>query len=360
MTTQRRVVLLYEYACSGGLIESDAAFDHSAVRDEGWAMLRALATDLAAMERNHVQVIADYRGLPRQLPGCELVWARRKNEDLEILRKLSPKADWTIVIAPEFDGILFERGRCVECAGGRLLGAPTPLVELLADKQRTAGHLHRHGMRVPRGMLWSPGDHIPTLSPPLVIKPNDGAGSQDTYLCRNAHDVFEVLRTYRRHARIEEFVGGMPASVAFLCGLAGSVALPACSQSMALDQKLQYMGGSLPLEPTLAIRAHMLASRAIDCLPRMRGYVGVDLVLGDPSDGLGDYVIEINPRLTTSYVGLRELARSNLAEAMIDIAAGRMPHLSFSSKVIRFDNQGNMYAGPVPPRTCINPPTASG
>ena len=29
--------------------------------------------------------------------------------------------------------------------------------------------------------------------------------------------------------------------------------------------------------------------------------------------------IEINPRLTTSYVGLRSLAKSNLAKAMIEI-----------------------------------------
>ena len=33
----------------------------------------------------------------------------------------------------------------------------------------------------------------------------------------------------------------------------------------------------------------------------------------------GDRVIEINPRLTTSYVGLRALARFNLAEALLAV-----------------------------------------
>jgi hypothetical protein len=41
---------------------------------------------------------------------------------------------------------------------------------------------------------------------------------------------------------------------------------------------------------------------------------------------------------------LRELARVNIAEAMIDVAEGRMPHLSFSNEVIRFDNQGSTYS----------------
>ena len=57
-------------------------------------------------------------------------------------------------------------------------------------------------------------------------------------------------------------------------------------------------------------------------MPGLLGYVGVDLVLGDAADGSRDYAIEINPRLTTSYVGLRALADFNIAEAMLRAANG--------------------------------------
>ena len=57
-------------------------------------------------------------------------------------------------------------------------------------------------------------------------------------------------------------------------------------------------------------------------MPPTVGYVGVDLVLGREPDGSEDVVIEINPRLTTSYVGLRAAARTNLAEAMWQVAQG--------------------------------------
>jgi predicted ATP-grasp superfamily ATP-dependent carboligase len=70
-------------------------------------------------------------------------------------------------------------------------------------------------------------------------------------------------------------------------------------------------------------RAQKLALRAIAPVDGISGYVGVDLVLGDPPDGSGDVAIEINPRLTTSYVGLRALAEFNLAETLLALALHR-------------------------------------
>ena len=57
-------------------------------------------------------------------------------------------------------------------------------------------------------------------------------------------------------------------------------------------------------------------------MPNCFGYAGVDVVLGD--DGR-DWVIEINPRLTTSYIGLRALAETNLVEVMLRVAEDREP-----------------------------------
>jgi predicted ATP-grasp superfamily ATP-dependent carboligase len=44
------------------------------------------------------------------------------------------------------------------------------------------------------------------------------------------------------------------------------------------------------------------------------GYVGVDLVLADA----GPIVLEINPRLTTSYCGLRDALGINPAALVLD------------------------------------------
>jgi predicted ATP-grasp superfamily ATP-dependent carboligase len=101
------------------------------------------------------------------------------------------------------------------------------------------------------------------------------------------------------------------------------------------DGRFKYRGGELPIPHELARRAVVLSQRAVDCVPGLLGYVGVDIVLGETAEG--DRAIEINPRLTTSYVGLRTLADFNIAEAMIAVAEGsRLPSLRWKSGRIRF------------------------
>ena len=100
-----------------------------------------------------------------------------------------------------------------------------------------------------------------------------------------------------------------------------------------------YEGGELPLPAALATRATSLAQRAVAAVPGLFGYVGVDLVLGNEAD----FVIEINPRLTTSYVGLRRLARFNVAGEMLRIAEGGRPApLQWRDGRVAFAKNGNV------------------
>ena len=78
-------------------------------------------------------------------------------------------------------------------------------------------------------------------------------------------------------------------------------------------------------------------------LPGLHGYFGVDLVLGAAADGSEDAVIEINPRLTTSYIGLRRLARFNLAEALLALVTGAtLPAENWRTGLITFSADGRV------------------
>ena len=87
-----------------------------------------------------------------------------------------------------------------------------------------------------------------------------------------------------------------------------------------------------------------MALAVTEAFPLTAGYLGIDMVLAQRPDQR-DVVIEVNPRLTTSYVGLRELAHCNLAEAMLDVAQGKAPDLSFDEGPVEFLADGTIFRG---------------
>jgi predicted ATP-grasp superfamily ATP-dependent carboligase len=180
-----------------------------------------------------------------------------------------------------------------------------------------------------------------------VCKPRDGAGSQATFLVSNAEDleaalVLAVAEGWHGVMILQPFVRGQAVSVAFLLGPQQCLPLLPASQHLSEDGRFRYRGGRLPLATDLAKRAVSLGRRAVAAVTGLKGYVGVDLVVGSEMDGSGDRVIEINPRLTTSYVGLRALARGNLAEAMLQLALGKtVSPPEWNPGEIVFDSCGN-------------------
>jgi predicted ATP-grasp superfamily ATP-dependent carboligase len=142
---------------------------------------------------------------------------------------------------------------------------------------------------------------------------------------------------------VQPFVPGYAASVAFLIGPSQRLALLPAAQNLSTDGRFHYLGGSMPLPADLAQRALRLASQAVEAVPGLSGYVGVDLVLGPNDDASEDWVIEINPRLTTSYIGLRVLAKANLAEAMLRVVGGEMmPPLDWHRGAVHFKTDGTI------------------
>jgi hypothetical protein len=150
--------------------------------------------------------------------------------------------------------------------------------------------------------------------------------------------------------RLERFHAGIPASVSTLCGPSQHMALPTCRQTISNDGRFRYLGGMLPVDAQLNGRAQALAMRALEALPTASGYIGIDLILGLDPRGSDDVVLEVNPRVTTSYVGLRALCQGNLAETMLKAALGEWIELAWFKKTVIFTADGRVRIddGPLP------------
>jgi predicted ATP-grasp superfamily ATP-dependent carboligase len=314
-------VFVYEYTCAAG-----QALPPSLCA-EGWAMLSAVVRDLNRVEWVQTVTLLS-EGSTKAIKGE--VRRCAPADEPAAFRALAAEVDCTLVTAPEFEGILAQRCRWVLEAGGRLLGSSPAAVELTADKLRLADHLR--GQRIPTPPC-VPAEQAnargASVRFPAVLKPRYGAGSQSLCLVPTKSDLGACLDLLRRESPgvellLQPLVRGLAASVAVIVTAGVESPLAPAEQLLSTDGRFRYLGGALPLPLPLARRATRLASRAVRAVPELYGYVGVDLVLAD-SGARGDRVIEINPRLTTSYLGLRALTRDNLAEMMLRAVVQREP-----------------------------------
>ena len=329
-------IFVYEHMC-GGLSDDLAERAADSLFREGGAMLAALANDFAAAGLTTNVMLSRSVELDR-FQGVTTHLVESPEQALGLFDQLASECDWTVVIAPESAGTLRAMAGRVMELGGRLLGPSLEVIELAGDKHRTAEHLLAHDVPAPRGRQIEAGRALPLdLNFPLVVKPRDGAGSEGVRVV-NAPEEIAANLALTREMRIEELRQGTHVSVAVLTGSGGNLPLVPCLQRLSDDGRFSYFGGRLPLSDALASRAVNLALRAVATLPPCFGYLGVDLVLGERESE--DAVIEINPRLTTSYVGLRRACRGNLAAAMLAVARGERATFDFRPGAVDFDANG--------------------
>jgi predicted ATP-grasp superfamily ATP-dependent carboligase len=324
-------IFVYECVCAGGM-GSDVA---ASLRREGWAMLAAVVADFQRVAGVEVVTLLDVASPPLGDVSIRV----NPEDELERFRETAGRSDATLVIAPEIDLLLWGRSKQVIDVGGRLLGSAPDAIRLTGDKLATAGFWKERGVAHPPTESFD-ATAAASCAPPWVVKPRYGAGSQATFLVRH-HDDQMLIWSPAYHECpdgefiVQPFIRGQAASVALLIGEMQTIPLVPARQHLSRDGRFRYEGGSLPLPEPLAERAIALALRAVAGIAGLRGYVGVDLILG--ADGV-DYAIEINPRLTTSYLGLRQLCEQNLADLMLRCAAGEtIAPPSWQGGEVRFD-----------------------
>lgn len=307
-------------------------------------MFEAILQDLAKLPYVQLSGLWDGR-LGKISSGMKIdlqtVWTESEHQAAYMAN--ARDMDATLLIAPESEDQLHVAAKRVIEAGGQLLGPSPELIDLTSYKSQLARHLAAHGVPVQAGVELEIDERIAVdFNYPAILKPNDGAGSQQTWLVFDATEA-EQRRPPMR-VRMEAFHPGKPVSVAVLCGPACRIALPACRQGIEITRNcIQYQGGVLPLSGSQSKRATRLALRAVDTLHSPLGFLGVDLMLGDDTAGNDDVVLEINPRLTTSYVGLRAAVDVNLAELMLDVIAGESPELCLNPKAVEFSADGRVW-----------------
>jgi len=302
-------LFIYEYATA----QPASVLLPESVRREGRAMFDAVLHDARQLEPN-----IDVLSMP-------------EHSALSTEHYFT-QADCALIIAPEFDRIL-ERLACqAQEAGCELLGPLPVTIRFTGDKWKINQHWQMK--KVPTPETWLP-PQIPSGAGTYVKKHRWGAGSLGLSWWQPG-DAVPADHLVQRYAP------GKAVSLSMLISPGGEIT-PLCpaSQSISADGQFSYLGGTFLTQARECDRVYQLAQQAVQHIPGLQGYVSIDAVLGSNENGSEDVVLEINPRLTTSYLGLRKATPLNLVQCMLDaVLRDRMVPINWYPKGIEWSCQG--------------------
>jgi tyramine---L-glutamate ligase len=320
-------VLLYEHVSSGGY--AGDPFPPSLL-SEGFGMLRCLASDFTAAGHS-VTVLLDARlaALSPPIAVDHVVQVASSGEADQSMEKTAESADAVFVVAPESNHILQQMVECIETTGAHSLNGRPEAIEQAADKAELSERITNLRFNYPKTFVFGISEPVENIKRkvksefgfPFVLKPSSGAGCSGMSLVQNEDQIAQAIEKIKKETVgdiiAQEYIQGVPASVSLIS--TGPQALPVSLnlQDITLAQPegaSSYNGGLVPFEHPRGGEAFTAAKRVVESFGELRGYVGVDMVLTDEKA----YVVEVNPRLTTSYVGLRRVADFNVAEAIAD------------------------------------------
>lgn len=301
-------VFVFEYLTGGGCADNPMLPRLAA---EGDLMLTAVVRDLAQVDGVEVVIARDRRlelpDLPVEVRWVDHDWRSAWSWCLA-------SSDAVIPIAPESDGVLESLCLAVEMSGKRLLNSSAAAVALAADKQATLDCLGNCG--IPVVASWRAGEHAWGSDATLVVKPDMGVGCHDIYLFHGQRALADFLAAQTDPARwlVQPYVAGRSASLSLLVG-DDCVCLLGCNvQRVAqVDDGFVLLGCAVNGLTESRQEFSTLAQAICRAMPELWGFVGVDFVLTED----GPIVLEVNPRLTTSYAGLSRSTGRNIADLLV-------------------------------------------
>lgn len=315
-------LLILEYATASGIEDPSIVI-------EGRAMLQGLLEDFNS---KNTSFLISHQSLPLGGGRCQ---PKTIFEDMEEwLKEDLSHYDACLPIAPEEDFILYRITRAIEEHGLKVIGSLSEGVLTCSDKWETYQALKNVSPLISTDKIFfddleGNSNRIKAISEfekLKVVKPADGVSCSGVRVVDSQRKLEEASLQIKENSSfpfflLQDYVEGDSCSVSLLTDGQKAIPISLNLQNINInDSYVDYNGGKTPLDHSLKYEAFSVAKKAVESIKGLRGYVGVDLILGDHV-----HLVEVNPRITTPYIALRKLVNFNLGQAVLDAAQGTLP-----------------------------------
>ncbi len=306
-------ILILEYITAMGI-------DDPSLWSEGQAMLDGFLEDFKDKDVDYLI------SLDQSISGnnyCNPV--KLEGELMDWLGKNISNYDSCLVIAPEENFILYDITNFIEKKGVNVIGSSSDAVMTCSDKFKMYESLKD---KVPiietEKVFFKDINSYKPFNNKRILKPADGVSCSGIHVVNSKDEMKKaasLIETDIPYFIIQNFIEGTSTSVSLITNGSEAVPLSLNLQNIHFsDSGINYNGGQVPLTHELEDEAKEAAKRAVESINGIKGYVGVDMILGDEV-----HLVEINSRITTPYVALRNLLNFNLGDAILDSMDGKLP-----------------------------------
>ena len=298
-------ILIYEYITGGGLINEDLTSD---LMFEAKLMTNSLYRDCLKSKNISFKYFQDYRLNSIQKSNSVIVRDKKQIYNVRFLKKF----DWILPILPENDSILYNYISFLEDNGCKKISSDKKTILLLSDKLRFYKFCIKNDIltiptynSISYKKLKCTGNYI--------IKDRFGAGCSYIKICNDINNINPKNFTKKI---IQPYFNGDDYSVSVFFTKNNFKFLTINKQYIVeKDNRFLKLEKILVNVNTISLTkiSHML-SKLKRLLPGLIGYIGIDIIIKNSNI----YIVEINPRITTSFIGLYEALGINLIDLFIN------------------------------------------
>lgn len=265
--------------------------------------------------------------LTRSFENCGYTVVTPQGRDFAAeLKMLAQDSDLGLVIAP--DHLMAKFTKIIE-DNTRNIGCGSLNCALCANKQRSARILSANGIAVPEERT----------DGPKVIKEISGCGTQNMRLSEDNPGEGEFGQRYIEGDHMSVSLVGSRITGEACLYYSGSEPLLLSLNRQFIEIRngiFAYEGGETPAAHPRSDEIIATAKRAADVLG-CQGYIGVDVVVADQI-----YVVDVNPRITSSINGIAALMQEEIAEILVRASYGELPETVHLTGHVHFDKSGKV------------------
>ncbi len=331
---RKKTLFIFEYVSGGGFNQMKIP---SSLFCEGYGMLKSIILDFKKLNFK-ISTLLEHRifFLSSYLKADNIKETRVEDNYIDLFKAEVKKCDYCFIIAPEFSEILYTLTKIVKDYNRKLLSVDLEGIQLGMSKFETYKFFKKNKVNTPltyqipfKGKSLDfnfISQKFDELKCPIIIKPDDGVGAESIYYIESESQLSHFIHEYSNKFEkdrcyiLQEFIEGEDLSISLIAHKElldkfdkNHLILAINSQNINIKNqkvKSEYFGGYTPVNDLYIQISNILEK--LD-FTKFNGYFGIDFIR-KADNSL--FFIELNPRLTTSYIGVRKILSYNPVEVI--------------------------------------------